>query len=73
MQKFNLQGTLMAIAITFAVVSCNKNQDKIVSTATNPANATESMISENGANPEQEGTEAAIVAITFIQKVMKPG
>ncbi|MEO6812523.1 MAG: beta-propeller fold lactonase family protein [Ginsengibacter sp.] len=60
MQKFNLQGTLMAIAITFAVVSCNKNQDKIISTATNPANATESMISENGANPD----EASITEMT---------
>jgi len=53
MQKFNLHGTLMAIAITFAVASCNKTQDKIVSTNTTPANLTDSMMSENGANPDE--------------------
>jgi 6-phosphogluconolactonase (cycloisomerase 2 family) len=53
MQKFNLQRTLMAIAIMFTVASCNKNQDKMISTDANPANLTESMMSENGANPDE--------------------
>ena len=53
MKKINLQGMLIAIAITFAVASCNKTQDKSAIGDANPANLTDSMMSENGANPDE--------------------
>jgi 6-phosphogluconolactonase len=43
----------MAIAISLAVASCNKTQDKTVSQDTPPANVTNDMITENGANPDE--------------------
>ena len=53
MKKINLHGTIMAIAITFAVASCNKTQDKMVQQDAHPANVTNNMIAENGANPDE--------------------
>lgn len=53
MKKINLNGTIMAIAITFAVASCNKSQDKMVQQESHPANITHDMIAENGTNPDE--------------------
>jgi len=53
MKKINLHVTLMAIAVTLAVVSCNKTQDRMVSQDAHPASVTQNMIAENGANPDE--------------------
>lgn len=60
MKKINLQAVIMAIAIMFALASCNKNQDKMLSTDSNPAKVTNDMVAENGNNPD----EASITANT---------
>ncbi|MEO6838305.1 MAG: beta-propeller fold lactonase family protein [Ginsengibacter sp.] len=63
MKKNNLQRTLLAIAITFAVASCNKTQDKMVQQDAHPANVTNDMIAENGANPDEASITTNMSAI----------
>ncbi|MEO6136733.1 MAG: beta-propeller fold lactonase family protein [Ginsengibacter sp.] len=53
MKKYNSKLSLLATAIILLVTSCNKNQDKMVSTDDHPASLTETMMSENGSNPDE--------------------
>lgn len=53
MQKLNLHGIIMVIAIIFSLASCSKNQDKTISNPAVPNKVTDNMISENGANPDE--------------------
>ena len=53
MKKYNSLFSIIATAIMLLVTSCNKNQDKMVSTDEHPASITLAMMSENGANPDE--------------------
>lgn len=53
MKKYNSRLSVIATAIMLLVTSCNKNQDKMVPADTHPASLTETMMSENGANPDE--------------------
>lgn len=62
MKKYNFLKTSMAIAIMFIVGACNKNADKnIMQTDDHPKAVSEAMMSENGANPDEQSitTEGA--------------
>ncbi len=63
MKKINFQRTLIAIAITFAVASCNKTQYKTATESTSPSNLTDSMMSENGTNPDEASITENMSAI----------
>lgn len=57
MKKINFLKLSMAIAIVFAIGSCNKNADKGTSQASQPKAVTEEMISESGANPDEQAIQ----------------
>lgn len=54
MKKYNSKLSIIATAIILLVTSCNKKQDKMVSTDEHPASLKQTMISENGANPDDD-------------------
>ena len=53
MKKFNFFKTSLAIAIAFTIGSCNKKTETNLTQPANPTSATEAMMSENGANPDE--------------------
>ncbi|MGH2649558.1 MAG: lactonase family protein [Ginsengibacter sp.] len=76
MKKYNFLKTSMTIAIMFIVGACNKNADKnIMQTDDHPKTVTEAMMSENGANPDEQSitTESAVASGSNIESATSFG
>jgi 6-phosphogluconolactonase (cycloisomerase 2 family) len=64
MKKINFIRVSMAIAVMFLIGSCKKNADKNFMQDDHPRAITEEMMSENGANPDEESVALESASIS---------